>query len=214
MLEHENEVSIHEEEDLEPDLSDGASIKGENSNNSNEEVIAHKETKKVGRLKLVVLAALVVSAVVVAVSVHTYITKKEQQLFEEQFEDDTIKVLDAIGATFDKIMWSFESVESDFLTIASVANQTWPFVTIPDFSDQMTNVLALSGAIHVGFVPVVAPELRMQWEEYAADHHEEWINEAMTVQEEYHGYYGPIVYNASYEQTIHNVDGPLADNSR
>jgi hypothetical protein len=122
--------------------------------------------------------------------------------------------MDAIGSTFDKIMWSFESVESTFLTIADVANQTWPFVTIPNFSDQMINVLALSGGIRVGLIPVVAPKLRTQWEEYASNHHEAWINEAMAVQEEYHGYYGPIVYNASYERTIHNVDGPVADNSR
>jgi hypothetical protein len=108
---------------------------------------------------------------------------------------------------------AFDSVEVAFQTIAADTNQTWPFVTIPNFAKIMTNVLALSDAIHIDFIPVVAPALRDAWEDYASTHNV-WINDALSVQKDYGGYYGPIIYNASYERVIHDDDGPIPKHSK
>jgi hypothetical protein len=210
---HDDDVSV-DEEHMEPDLSDtSGSVKGGSNGNEESAAIAHKETKAVGRLKLVVLAVLIVSAVAVSITVHSYIKKSEEKVFVGEFADDANKVLESIGSTIDKTLRAFDSVEVAFQTIVAATNQTWPFVTIPNFARIMANVLALSDAIHIDLIPVVDPSLRDEWEEYASTHND-WLNEAMAVQEDYGGYYGPIVYNATYERVIHDDDGPIPKHSR
>jgi hypothetical protein len=177
----------------------------------NPKVIALAETKAVGRLKLVVFLVLVVSAAAVASTVSWFIRHYEHKRFKDEFMDDAGKVLQAVGITIDKTLRSFDSVATTFTTIAEVTNQTWPFVTIPNFAEQMVAVLDLSNAIHVDFIPVVAPHLRKQWEDYLSMN-DGWINEALEIQERYTAEYsGPIIYNATYEKRIHDDDGKILE---
>jgi hypothetical protein len=61
-------------------------------------VIAKAETKDVARLRWVVAAVLICSAVGVAVSANYYIKNSEASQFRTRFEDDSEKVLQAIGS--------------------------------------------------------------------------------------------------------------------
>lgn len=208
-LDHEEDLSINEDGDEEDgiDLEPSEdSVKAGSSNNEDNKVIAQEETKAVGRLKLAVFFVLVASAVAVACTVSKLIRHNEYKRFKNEFEDDGGKVLQAVGITFDKTLRSFDSVATTFTTIAEVTNQTWPFVTIP-----MVAVLDISNAIHIDFIPVVAPQLREQWEDYSSMH-DGWINEALAIQERYTAEYsGPIIYNAAYEKRIHDDDGKILE---
>lgn len=95
---------------------------------------------------------------------------------------------------------------------AYYSNQTWPFVTIPNFSVEATKLLRLSKAFHMGMYHVVEVEQRNDWEEYADLHHKEWIKDSIEIQTNDPNYHGndqniTLDYNTSY-----NIYGLMGEN--
>jgi hypothetical protein len=176
-----------------------------------EEVIAQKETKVVGCLKIVVLLVLAISATIVATTVHSYLSHAEQAKFEAAFQDDASKIFQAIGTSLDKSFGLLDSLAVLYVSYAKMSNQTWPFVTMPDFAIRLAKILPLTDAIAVNVLPVVTPENRKKWEAYSVAN-DYWVNEGMAIQETWDGYYGPVVYNGTKYGVIHSDYGNLPYN--
>jgi hypothetical protein len=164
--------------------------------------IAGKESRTVWRRKLLVLVVLIGSAVAVAWTTHHYISKSEIEQFRNQFEDDANKIFGAIGTSLDKTLGAYDQIAVAFVSHARFANQTWPFVTLPNFALRMAKVLPPSAAITINLIPIVTPEDRLEWEAYTKAN-DYWVNEGMAVQETWERYYGPVAYNGTHSSVVH-----------
>jgi hypothetical protein len=175
---------------------------------------AKHKTKAVVRLRLIVGSVLLCSAAILAVSVYYYLSLSEYNQFKRQWKEDSHKILEAVGNSFDKTLGLMDEIAVSFLSIARATNQTWPFVTMPDFAVRMKKVLPLTDGFVVSMLPVVSVSQRKQWEAYALKH-DSWVNEGMSVQENWEeGYYGPVVYDGVSDGVIHSTFGDLPYNER
>lgn len=175
--------------------------------------IAKNETKAVLHLKFVVLIVLVCSAICVAVIVYKYTAGSEESLFEYQFRDDSSKVLEAIGSSLDKTLGTFDSLAVTLVSSARAANESWPFVTLPDFGVRVSKLLPLSNAVSINVLPVVTPGQRLAWEEYSLQN-DRWVNESVAIQETWKDYHGPLIYDWEPNAVMHDDFDDLQYNLR
>jgi hypothetical protein len=177
------------------------------------ESIAKAETKDIFRLKFVVATVLVCSAVGVALWVYLYVTWNEQALFEKQFDGDSDKILQALGASWDKTLGLMDGLAITLVSSARDKNQTWPCVTLPDFAVRMSKVVPLTDAVNINVLPIVTKETRQRWEAYTRDN-DGWVNEAVAIQDNWDGYFGPIAYNGTHNHVIHGDFHDVPRNTR
>jgi hypothetical protein len=188
-------------------------VDGRDSLREEREGIAKQETRDVLRHKLVVSIVLLLSSLGIAVSTYLHLSRIEHANFENQFQDDSKKLLQAIGSSLDKTLGTFDGLAVTMVSSAKAAKEEWPFVTLPDFAVRLSKLLPLSDAFTILILPLVTAEQRKDWEAYALSH-DDWVNESMAVQETWDGYYGPVVYDWKPTPTIHNDLGEIPINSR
>jgi hypothetical protein len=166
------------------------------------DTIAQEETVVVFRLKMVVLLVLIVSAVGVAFTVHFYLRRSELAAFHEQYKVDSKKILQTAGSTIESVFGAFDTVAVSLVSHARASNQTWPFVTLPDFAVRMSKTVHLSRTINMNFLPLVTPDQRKDWEAYAI-RNDDWVNETVDVQRGFKNYYGPDEYDTMPHNVLH-----------
>ncbi|CAB9525293.1 Receptor-type guanylate cyclase gcy [Seminavis robusta] len=159
------------------------------------EKIAQKEQKAVSCLRLVLLAVLVVSAIVVSVVLYLYTSAKETNEFESQFESDSFKVFESLGLHLDLTLGAADSFVFKMISYAKASSNQFPFVTIPDFGVQAAKVLSSSAFFYMGTYIKVANDERVDWENYTSDAtNTYWLEENIQqVQVDDPNYHGPIV---------------------
>jgi hypothetical protein len=200
-----------EKEPRECESSQGSSRSDKKARHSDEEappVLAKKETAAVVRLKVIVVFVLVAFTTLVSTVVYFYLSSSEQEQFESQYHDDSRKVLQGMGISLDQTLGSFDGLAVALVSQARETNQSWPFVTVPDFAVRMSKLLPLTKAININILPIVTPEQRSDWEEYTVQN-DDWINQGMAVQEAWYGYYGPVIYNGTQFGTVHGDFGDI-----
>jgi hypothetical protein len=177
-----------------------------------EESIAKNETKAVRSLKFVVFAVMILSTIGVALAVYFYISGSETAEFESEFTDAANKVLEGIGASLYKTLGAVDAYTVSIVSFARATNQTWPFVTIPDFAVRTAKVRSLSDSVVISYYPLVSPENRDEWEVYSIAN-EAWVNESIAIQVTDENYYGPLIYEFETYATIHGGDDDAPRNS-
>jgi hypothetical protein len=165
--------------------------------------IGKQETKAVFRIKMVVMAVLLLCTTIVATSVYLHLSHTEETKFLHSFADDGKKIVDAIGVSLDKTLGVLDSLAILFVSYSRSSNQKWPFVTMPDFAVRMAKLLPLTDAISVNMLPIVIPHDRKKWEAYTTES-DDWINEGMRLQENWDFYHGPTVYNGTRYDIVHS----------
>jgi hypothetical protein len=183
------------------------------SASSEQVTIAKQETKDVVRLKLLVLLVLIISAGAVASFIYLYLKWVEEKAFCDEFHDHADKILQSVGSTVDNILGSFDSLAVSTISLARATNQTWPFVTLPDFAVRMSKVLPLSRTFVMQMLPLVTPSQRDEWEAYTVQN-DYWVNESIEVQREFQNYYGPTDYDTESYGTIHGDFEDIPANER
>ena len=167
--------------------------------------LAQKENKKVHSLKAVVLGALAVSALAVALAVYYYIKNAEEDDFEKSFGDDATKVLSSLGSNLDLTMEAIDGFVVNIMSFAKATNQTWPFVTIPDFGLRAGKVLSLTGAYIMNLYPLVENGEREAFEHYMATHNE-WVEETIDIHDKDVTWSGPVVRDGENWDVIYGYD--------
>lgn len=190
--------------------------------------LATKETRAVNSLKYVMVFVLTAACVLIASGVHHFVSKSEKDKFEIHFHDGAQKILGAIGRNIDHTFDGIDSLIVSMVSFAHATNQSWPFVTIPDFAIRTAKTRSLSNLIYINHLPLVSmspssseessnssSSQRLEWEKYSIEHGD-WVNESMKIQETDPNYYGPIIYNFSLYGTVHGDfdDVPYNDTSR
>jgi hypothetical protein len=176
-------------------------------------VISKKATKNVFHLKILVIAILIVSASVLAACAYSFIKRSETKQFESKYGYDAHKVFEAIGSSLDKTLGLMDSLAVTLVSYAKDKNDKWPFVTLPDFGPRMAKLLPQTNAFTVTILPIVKPSQREQWEAYSIQN-DAWVNQSISIQETWDGYYGPIVYDWEQYGTIHGDFGDIESNVR
>ena len=189
--------------------SEGTSLNDSKAKPEKEEEpgIASQETKNVLRLKCIVILVLIASTVAVAVAVYKYVSNAERKTFEANFEDDSSKVLEAMGSALDHTL---ASVDGFLVTLASYArksNSTWPMVTLPDYAVRLAKLRSLSHAVLVSQYHFVTGEQRESWENYTVANNG-WVQEGIDVQASDETFHGKIVTDYWTRGDIHDSGDP------
>jgi len=169
-------------------------------------MMAQSETKAVRGLKMLVFLVLALSALAVSLAAYYYAHGEEYSNFETRFDDDATKVLATLGrGLFDTTLAAVDIFMVGMTSYAASTNQTFPFVTIPNFEAKASRIRELSKTIVLSVYPFVASEQRGDWENYGAEHNA-WVNQSMQMQARDSSYYGPIVYNYTNWDVIYGND--------
>jgi flagellar basal body-associated protein FliL len=137
-------------------------------NEKDESKIATAETKAVFRLKIFVISFLVASAIGVALVVYYFTSNAEENEFEETFQDNAAKVLEALGSSLFLTLGAFDNYVITVVSFARFTNATWPYVTVPDYAVRTAKIRRLSKAVVVSQYHFVTTEQRTTWENYTS----------------------------------------------
>jgi hypothetical protein len=154
-----------------------------------------------------------VSASTIASGVYIYIKRSETSQFEAKFNNDAAKVLGGIGSSLHRTLGLLDSLAVTYVSHARSQNDTWPFVTVPDFGARMAKVLPLTDAFFIGMAPLVHPENRKDWEAYSVEN-DEWVNQSIALQETWDGFFGQIGYDWQPNGVMFGDDGDIESNIR
>jgi hypothetical protein len=121
------------------------------------------------------------------------------------------KILQTAGNTIDSVLGEFDSVAVSLVSHARASNQTWPFVTLPDFAVRMSKIVPLARTLNIYVLPMVTPKERREWETYAK-RNDDWVNETVDVQRDFKNYYGPNEYDIMPHNIIHSDAGNIPYN--
>jgi hypothetical protein len=192
------------------------SKKNRGRRNSIMATIGKKETKTVSRLRIVLLLVLLISSVIVGSVTYRYVTEQESSSFENDFKRDVNKLFEGIGQNLiGHTLGTMDLFTSNVIRVASITNQSWPFVTIPFFEDTASKVRTITDGIVFSINIVVTPDQRNDWEDYALDTYEEWMNQTMNLQQEQYGeqYFGPINFTFTPIYEIYGDAGVIPYNT-
>ena len=158
------------------------------------------DTQRVIRLRMLLIVSVVTSATIMSILVYRYISIGEKKNFEEKFNNDANKVLEAVGSSLERTLGVMNVIALAYVsyaaTIADLTNVTslWPFVTLPNFALHASKLLPLTDGLFVVMGPIVSPSHKTQWEEYASQN-DQWVNETLQFQEVWGNYYGQINFD-------------------
>ena len=175
--------------------------------------LARRETRAVNYLKAALFGVLALSTVGVATGVYFFVSTGETEKFETHFEQGAQKILGSIGQNIGTTLAALDVLVASMVSFAHSTNQTWPFVTVPDFEVRAAKVRSLSNLILVNHLPLVRPgEEREEWERYSIEN-SDWVRTSMKVQEQDENYYGPVMYDYDVYGVIHGDFGDVPYNT-
>lgn len=122
-------------------------------------------------LRVIVLVLFVGLSVALPLVAYSISRKNQQELFEGSFSSISAKLIDNVEFQLSR---KFSAVESLRVALTSHGsnlsnNQTWPFVTIPDWDLRGNNVRDLGGLLTITLHPKVTKDNREEWENYVQE---------------------------------------------
>ena len=131
------------------------------------ESLAKKETRVVNILRVAVLCVILTTAAVVSFVVYQYTRDQEKENFTTHFEHGSTQVIESFHDVMERYLASVATLSN---SITSYANDTFPFVTVPDFELKGSDLRATSGSHFIYWAPLITDETREAWEDYALEH--------------------------------------------
>jgi hypothetical protein len=125
------------------------------------------------------------------------------------------KVLSSLLSGLERGLGALNTLSTSIVTYAEGTNQTFPFVRMGNYAAQAAQTLQFTNAFVTAFAPVVKPELRQQWEQFASSENNNiWnvINETAEFMSNFDQFHGPLPneYNWSFIDKIYSdneIDG-------
>eukprot|EP00934_Nitzschia_sp_Nitz4_P003606 Nitzschia sp. Nitz4//scaffold172_size47551//36784//40556//NITZ4_007147-RA/size47551-augustus-gene-0.40-mRNA-1//1//CDS//3329538768//3596//frame0 len=191
--------------------SDGASATYANDGDDQEDFVVEKgEDKAVWTTKLMFLVFMTCCTIGVCLVVYKNTREAEQELFEGEFEDFSLKLLEALSSEVDSSLSAIDSLVVSFVSLASFTNMTWPFVLIPDAGPKFAKVQSSTGSVFTAISPIITAEDLDAWNDWSISHSSEWIDENLRLQENDPGFLGTTIsaYNSAPIFTIDGISLP------
>lgn len=186
-----------------------------NSGSDEPTAISEKESNEVFHFKFIVISVLLLVVIIVTPWVFSYTTNSEQDKFVQKFNSDASKILEAVRISIDNSLMPMDALALALVSHAKDHNNTWPFVTIPDYGARVAKVLPSAHSNWISVLPVVTPAERQQWENYSRTH-DSWVEESFSIQNKWHHYHGPknISFDHGPSERISGNFGPLEESIR
>ena len=114
-------------------------------------------------------------------------------------------------SAMERTLGAFDSLASNFITIANQTDQTFPFVRIPNYAVHIAKTLQFTGSIVTSYAPVVPNKQRLAWEKFASSSNvniRNVMNETLRFQRQFSHYPGlfPDEYNWTFRDIIYDDD--------
>ena len=132
-----------------------------------QESLARAETRAANFLRISVIVVLLLVGAGVSTGVYWYTHDQEVKKFHQRFHDDAHQVIESFHELVERNIGSSARMSAAITSSAQKANQSFPFVTIPDFELHGSHLRVQSGSHIVHYMPLVTEENRLEWEEYA-----------------------------------------------
>jgi hypothetical protein len=181
-----------------------------------EEEIAREETRCVLYLRFLTFAFLAVTTIAVAIAVHHLLHKAEVDKLNESFDDNAGKVLEAVGTIMENTLMAVDSFAVSLTSYAHTiqqvtkANQSWPFVTLPDMAVRSSKLRSLSKIFLFSIYHYVEHANRAAWEAYATQN-KGWIDEGIETQKADPTFRGHIIEDWNSSDQINFYGQRAAD---
>jgi hypothetical protein len=143
---------------------------GIHGSDADDTTFARGDSQRVKYLRVVVLLVWITAACVVSYGVYWYTKDSQMRQFETQFQTRAEKLLGAFENAMDGKLVAINTMANAFTTFARYSNQSFPFVTLPDFVVSGSNVRVLAEAMAMAWMPLVTDENRDEWEAYSFEH--------------------------------------------
>ena len=176
-------------------------------------IIAHKESQEVRRYKIIVLVMMFGMCAFVAACVYCYIMRSERKHFEDHFKESASIVLEGVGNSIARTLTPLDSLAVSLVSYARATNNSWPYVTYPDYALRLSKLMPFTDAMLIEYMPLVQPEQKTTWELYCSEHNQ-WVNESIKLQDSWDKYTGPIIYDWEPSDKIFSDDGAIKSNIR
>lgn len=115
-----------------------------------------------------------------------------------------LQVLGSIGSSLERALGAVDSLAMTAVATAHVSNQSFPFVTIPQFGLHVAKIQPMTGAVATYFNPIVHFDERSEWEKYAAGSNnnlQSYVNASLQLQEHWAYFYGVRPQNYTLDPT-------------
>jgi hypothetical protein len=133
------------------------------------DTLARKETKVVHVLRVLVLLLLFVTATLTSVGVYLYTSNEEKQHFEVEYQFNAERIIESFHDSVVRRLGAINSMATAITSYAIDTNQTFPFVTVPNFEIRGSDLRIQADAATVQWTPLVTDETRVAWEDYALE---------------------------------------------
>ncbi|CAJ1951432.1 unnamed protein product [Cylindrotheca closterium] len=138
-------------------------------------VVARDESKWVWRMRLLVAFVLMFAMIAVCVGVYIDGRNSEQENFEKDFEG----LVDKLVVSFESMVKQrFGAIDLFFSDVTVSANESWPFVTPPEYTRRMKAVHEMAALFLSSVLVRVTDDQRTEWEEYAVAN-QDWKRDGM-----------------------------------
>ena len=128
-----------EEGSFDGDASDFGQLSESSFNTSNEtgsteeDQLAHKETRAVNILRGLVVFILLLATASVSFVVYKYTSLEEARSFRNAFDGYAGKVIESSEASMQRNLRSMDNFATEVTSFAITQQATWPFFTVPNF---------------------------------------------------------------------------------
>jgi hypothetical protein len=129
--------------------------------------LAKKETKIANVLRVLVAFLLVATSLLSSALIFVFTSKDETVRFEADYQANAQKIIESFHDAVELRLGSINSLANSITSQALATNQTFPFVTIPDFEILGSDLRVQAGAMILYWTPLVTDETRAAWEAYA-----------------------------------------------
>jgi len=175
--------------------------------------IAKSEGDAVFRIRLVVILILILSTASLAFGVYRISRGAEETEFENKYYDDSSKIFEAVSSNLDSTLGAIDSFVVNMVSMAKFSNQSWPFVYTPDYGIRSAKLRSAAKAAYIHQYHLVSAEQRLEWEAFTYLHGDQWVDEALAIQEDDQAFKGPMITNYTSVPVIYNNDGVTPYNS-
>ena len=125
---------------------------------------------------ILLITTLWIVAVSMSLGVYKYLANDQRAEFKRVFASYSHDILTGFQDAVEKKLNAIDTLATSVTETSLMTNQTFPFVSIPDFETRGSTVRVLSDALMILWLPLVTDETRQKWEEYALANRKEVID--------------------------------------
>jgi hypothetical protein len=143
-----------------------------------------QKDKKIRMIRVMTLAALTVTAIVVSTAVYRSLRSAEQLEFERRFSDQSSQIGQALESQLDVKLRAIDALSVTVASYVGPQSGGWPNITLPEFSYRSASTLSIGGGISINLQPIVYRENLEEWLEFSIQG-QGWRAEGLDFQKTY-----------------------------